>query len=219
MFAVPTRHFSHSKTYGDIDWGDRNLVLDAIRTRFNEWYVLPMNALDSVAGGGFSEVALGCILIDMISQYVYNLKESKGERFRELLDDFIPEIKIVSKVSIDTGKIRNKKKIILKSGADVVWQGFRCGILHEANAYMCCKVSGGPPVFRIETDQTFGEGGATFDTFVINPGLFRDKVTEIFDGYFEALIQRKNFGIHTAATIENNFKEKFSRAFGFKLTY
>ncbi len=174
-----------------------------------------MNEIARTPGAGFTEVALGCIIIDMISQYVNGKAESSGPDFMALIDTHFPTISSIHGFKINAKKTVRGNPVIITTGSQAIWNGYRCGILHEANAYMCCIVDGQTPLMRLDPSLTLDSNGNSLDTIVINPGLFRKNVESVFFGYFNSLLEKQSFGNLLFNDLDTNFKKRFFLSFGF----
>lgn len=97
--------------------------------------------------------------------------------------------------------------------ADVLWNGFRCGILHEAHAPLYCAVWGGRKLFTFSSS-----GGATYDdtgkhcpVITLNPKMFADEVCVIVQRFLKKLRNPANTALRA------NFRKEFLSSYGVEI--
>jgi hypothetical protein len=93
--------------------------------------------------------------------------------------------------------------------ADVLWNGFRCGILHEAHVPLYGRLWGVPAVFEfnVSGSSTYADTGAACPTVDLNPGPFADEVISAFNSFIHDL---KGPDVQLRA----NFRKKFLVSYG-----
>ena len=104
---------------------------------------------------------------------------------------------------------RNGKERQAVDFADVLWNGFRCGILHEAHVPLYGRLWGVSSVFELNASgfSTYADTGAQCPTVNLNPGPFADEVI----GAFKSLIHDLK---RPDALLRANFKKKFLVSYG-----
>ncbi len=152
------RLFNAEKKYSEINWNDFREVVAEFKGRIEEWYIKPAEALQIASGNyGFAVMTLNCLLIDALSQYYYGAQQSPTEttsgcnkpcqatrsKFRDFLKDRLP---LVAGTFTPAIKTLNRDMTSLD---DVIYTGFRCGILHEAHVPLYGGIVGQKTVVEI----------------------------------------------------------------------
>lgn len=249
MFYEPVqsqRFFERDRKYADINWSYFPGVVDAFERRIRGWYIEPVEVLlergvdphsrhlvrclSNRRDGGhysFTVMAITCLLIDTLSQFVRGILQSTGNDFKAFVRDYLPSYDIPLKTPIDGyrpsissgAKPRHEQ---LTNIADVLYTGFRCGILHQAHAPLYCGIVPGnsPPTVEA-TDHAKYAGSAKYSTsgdfcpvVVICPEHLFDEVIRFFSEYL------KNLKVKHASRepLRNNFKRKFTDSFGIDIS-
>lgn len=213
------RFFNRHQKYVDIDWKSLSVVSDAFRKRIDDWYLEPIRRLKKESDGGhfaFTAMALNCLMIDTLSQYEYGLAESDGRKFKQFVRDYLKAYSGQLKVPIQYPRLNKKTGAIItfahKTVEDVLWAGFRCGILHQAHTAPYCGVrpAGHRMSQRVSGFVKSGTSGSDVGTVIVNPWrLFKD-VEKVFHGYIKRL--NKRGAAHDP--LRAHFKEKFTDSFG-----
>ena len=158
-------------------------VVDAFSERINDWYLEPIRGMKSVSGHfAFAAMAVNCLLIDMLSQFAKGLPESDGSEFKNYLKNTSElgkyAVNLIQPIDYERYDKKTKKWATkqLKTVADVLWAGFRCGILHQAHALYCRVDPGGPPVVEEASGRArYAVTGGDCPCVTINPWtLFAD---------------------------------------------
>lgn len=154
------RHFEKTNLYSAIDWYNFTEVVEAFDRRIRGWYIEPTELLISQSGHySFTVMAMTCLLIDALSQYRYGVLSSEGQHFKRFVKDFLPSYggSLPSMICHYDLKYSTNGKP-LDTYADVLWHGFRCGILHEAHAPLYCGINPGllPPQFEATNHAKYG---------------------------------------------------------------
>ncbi|QDU76834.1 hypothetical protein Pan97_38910 [Bremerella volcania] len=242
---TPTRgHFTKHTKYDEVlrDRGDLGKLVDHFERRLRGWYIEPIEVLleTNVRGwrmklarflarrdeGGhysFSVAAMTCLLIDTLSQFEKGKLESDNVVFKDFVRRNLPCYAGSLTPNIDgyrpprnpTGAPRHQA---LSDIADVLYSGFRCGILHEAHAPLYCWISPGndPPTVEATGYATYGLGatsstaGNACPTVKLQPGHLFNEVMRYFRDYLSKL--KNSNPIHDQLRVD--FKTKFSHSFG-----
>lgn len=204
------RLFTKKIRYDEIDWNNWPAVIRRFEQQLYWWYVNPIKRLrKSSAHNGFAVVALGCVLLDAMSQYCAGIEQSSGQAFKEFVRARLPSHKGKFSVPIRVWDERNGRERQAVDFADVLWNGFRCGILHEAHVPMYGRLWGVASVFEFNVRgyATYEDTGAPCPTVNLNPGPFADEVIDTFERFIDDLK-------HPSAQLRTNFRKKFLVSYG-----
>lgn len=209
---IPVQHerlFHRNALYSDIDWTDLSAVISAFRTRMENWYIRPAQKLRASSGHySFSVVALTCMLVDTLAQYRYNLAESRGQRFQQILREHDPIFQTAINPPIDY-HFRSEARQITDY-AMAIWVCYRCGILHESHVMLCGAISGESRIMQQRAGVTLYPDGNPCPTLVLDPRRFLISVESLFDNYIR-LLRAPQAANHER---RRNFAAKFERSFG-----
>jgi hypothetical protein len=203
------RLFTKKIRYDDIDWNSWPDVLRRFEQQLHWWYVNPIKQLRKrSAHNGFAVVALACVLIDAMSQYCAGIEQSSGPQFKAFVRTRLPSHggAFPAPIRVWDAKGKEHKAIDL---ADVLWNGFRCGILHEAHAPLYGRLWGVPGVFEFAAGGfcTYVDTGSPCPTVNLNPGPFADEVIGAFNTFIRDL-KRPN------SQLRAPFRTKFLVSYG-----
>lgn len=176
------RHFDAKRKYSAIDWSDLNSIVDAFQTRIQDWYLAPAHALNKRGHLGFAAMALSLLLIDTLSQFYFGESESDRCSFIRFIGEKIP--KFASSVSPPIKRWYRGKEYKVTNVAEILYFGFRCGIIHQAHAAPYCLIQGQsePVVIHPSGYTTYADGSAC-PSAIIDPWQLLDAVEEVFRGY------------------------------------
>ncbi len=207
-----SRHFTRRIRYDQIDWNDRAEVVRRFEQQLRWWYVKPLERLCRQSGhNGFAVVALGCVLLDTLSQYHAGSTQSSGGTFRNFIRNKLPHLcnpPFPQPIRIWNEKTRNEGTAI--DFADVLWNGFRCGILHEAHAPLYARLWGVSGVYEFVASgfATYADTGQPCPTVSVNPHNFANEVLALFRTFIADLRNPAN------TALWRNFKRKFLLSYG-----
>jgi hypothetical protein len=110
----------------------------------------------------------------------------------------------------------------MRAFAEVLWNGFRCGILQQAHAPLYCGIVPGksPPVVEATNHARYAAGATTSlagrdcPVVVICPEHLFDEVMAFFTGYLRDLKDKST----QHDPLRTSFKAKFADSFGIDLT-
>jgi len=126
------RLFCAQNLYSHINWNDVDEAVRKFDELITNWYIQPAQCLQDTHGDySFGVVAFTCILVDTLSQYYAGSRESSQTRFKQFLTDHDPDFATVLPTAIRYSVRGDEKQATTL--ADVIYAGFRCGILHEAH--------------------------------------------------------------------------------------
>jgi hypothetical protein len=209
--AQANRYFSKDVLYSQIDWTKLDQVVDAFQQRSHDWYLGPAADLARNGHFAFSVMALNCLLIETFSQFVSN--SSGRAAFKGFIRERLPgaySSAFGTPIRHDDGA---GHQIDLNNIADVLYHGFRCGILHQAHITPYGTVDPGavdPVRVAAAGFVTYKDTGADCPTIIVNPLKLRDDLASALEHYVGELKDRHPRNDPLRA----NFKSKFSSIFG-----
>lgn len=221
----PDRHFNKKNQILELNGKSFEVIVNLFKKRIKDWYIKPGEYLlwqkkpKKKVEYGFIIMSISVIILDLLSQYEYDLPKSKPKEFKKFLIKEIPEFgnkfslsgnfkyfealekppKIVQ-VPVNTGKFN--------SYADAFWKGFRCGIVHNAFIMPFGRINQRPSEIILEDSWPDSSGKIMID-FIIHPENLFLKVKQIFMNFIRRLKNSAN------TILRQNFKDKFIRDFGY----
>jgi len=204
------RFFTPETRYNEVDWNNEGTAIKKFKEQLEGWYIGPIESLIKASPHyGFTVIALTCVLIDTLAQYVAGAEESSEGEFKEFLKRHFPEFRKTFPTRIDYW-FKGKERPV-ENFADAIYRAFRCGILHEAHVSLYGVVAG-----HVDTVEYHPKGitlyvnGADCPTVVINPEKFFHKIKGVFEEYFDNL----NNPDLPWDGLRANFKRKFLVSYG-----
>ena len=195
FLADPTTH------YDEIDWDNFDAVLDGYKRRIEQWYIAPTRLLAKEHNFGFAVLTMACLLIDTLSQYEAGAEESSRKIFKKFVRR---RLKGFKKTIDPIGHVKDR--------ADALWDGFRCGILHEAHLKLYCGVQpNAPDPIQVVEGQTELSDGTPCVTVVLDPMALFAQVEGAFHDLIADLRKKSN------KKLRERFKRKFEASFGVKI--
>jgi hypothetical protein len=221
-FYIPVqnaRAFARGKPYDQIKWGDFREVVNEFHHRIDDWYIEPTKVLINHNEGGhfvFPVMAINCLLIDTLSQYFYGADRSPNETRSSFPEGSQKKFKdfLVERLKHRTGALPMKittRRGDLRTFEDVLYSGFRFGILHEAHIPLYGAIYGVVNVLDFQpTGSTKYANGADCPTVVCFPQKLFDELETAFIKYLDDLLN-PDPGFDD---LRRHFKEKFEDSFG-----
>lgn len=213
------RAFRRDKAYDQIKWSNFREVIDEFHGRIDDWYIKPAKALINHNEGGhfaFAVMAINCLLIDTLSQYYYGADRSPNEAASSFPEGSQKKFKdfLVERLNHRTGPLPQKittRRGDLKTYEDVLYSGFRCGILHQAHIPLYGVVYGVANVLDFQpTGVTKYADGTDCPTVVCFPQeLFKELETVFIKYIFDLSNPDPAFD-----NLRRRFKAKFEDSFG-----
>lgn len=207
------RAFRRGKRYDQIDWNNFGKVIEEFHGRIDDWYIIPTKKLISMEEGGhfvFPIMAMTCLLIDTLSQYYYGADKgslnSSGAKFRDFLIDRLPHRTglLPSPIKLPDGKRLTRFE-------EVLWSGFRCGILHEAHIPLYGALYGVESVIEFQANgSTKYSDGTDCPTVICFPQRLFDELETVFIKYMDDLLNP----VPAFDDLRRRFKVKFENSFG-----
>ena len=243
MFYEPVqteRFFNEGQLYSSIDWDDFRVIVTAWDRRIRGWYIDPVEVMLSRDVEGlaqklllwwtkrpnpghyaFTVLSISCLLIDALSQYRFGKLKSTGDTFRKFIEDCLPSYGgTLSTNTWHYDHAYNTNGRLITKHSEALWNGFRCGILHQAHAPLNCGVIPGnsPPTMEPTNHAQYGPSagnaatvvGSNCPVVVLRPEHLFDEITDFLDGYVRDLIDPASR--HDG--LRDDFKKKFTDSFG-----
>ncbi len=211
----PEKAFSKDRRYGDLNPRNFDSIIRAFERRVLHWYFFQAKEIkEKVQAQGFIITQIACTIIDVLSQYVYNLQESDGNYYKRFLKEHIAEFNgfIDPPIKSFTYLKRDRKWKVeeIRDFADAFWHAFRCGVVHNAMILDYGRISGEDIVGkgRIVCLRTWGNGEREV---AVNPFELMDRLEEVFRNYIGQLLDPKN------KQLRRNFSDKFYLSFGLRI--
>jgi hypothetical protein len=209
------RAFRRETRYDEITWTDFCAVIDAFHGRIDDWYILPTKELINHRDGGhyaFAVMALNCLLIDMMSQFYYGTLTSGGKIFKDFVRDRLPALAGTLPMQINQPTSRNNQNgDPLSTYEEVLYTGFRCGILHQAHVPLYGVLYGVPGPFDFQTSgATQYATGADCPTVICQPSRVFEEIETAFLQYLDELLDPDP----KFQSLRQSFKIKFEDSFG-----
>ena len=213
------RAFRRMTRYDQVNWNNFNEVVDAFHARIDDWYILPTKELINHKDGGhyaFAIMALNCLLIDTLSQFYYGADRSPSESRNSFPEASQAKFKdfLVAQLSHRTGPLPTKIESArgdLLTFEDVLYSGFRCGILHQAHVPLYGGIAGEPGVLVFEAaGKTKYADGRDCPTVVCFPQKLFEDIETVFVKYLVDLMNPDP----AFTDLRRRFKAKFEDSFG-----
>ncbi len=193
-----------------------------LESKVNGWRRKPARWLAKRDDGGhysFTVAAVTCLLIDTLSQFEQGVPEGSRTVFKDFIHNNLPAYAGSLSPAIEgfrppQGSSSNPRHEPLNDVDDVLYTGFRCGILHQAHAPLYCGINPGnrPPAIEASGLATYGTGATSSTTggdcpvVIVYPTHLFNEVMAYFRAYFASL---RDPATHHD-TLRDNFKEKFA---------
>lgn len=213
------RAFRRGKPYDQVNWNDFREVVNEFHGRIDDWYILPMKELIKHSEGGhfvFPVMAMNCLLIDTLSQYYYGADKSPNEQNSSFPETSRSKFKdfLVARMTHRTGPLPTKitsPRGDLNTFEDVLYSGFRCGILHQAHIPLYGAIYGVANVLDFQPSGTTKyANGTDCPTVICFPQKLFDELETVFIKYLDDLVNPDP----VFNDLRRHFKEKFEDSFG-----
>jgi len=217
------RAFRIGKPYYKIDWNNFREVLNEFHGRIDDWYIKPAKELGKNGDFAFPVMAIDCMLIDTLSQYYYGAGQSPNEKessfpsssrskFKDFLKERLPQLTGPLPTPIQQPPMGKKKTgDPLNNFEDVLYSGFRCGILHQSHIPLYGVIYGIPTAleFRANGATTYADG-KDCPTVICFPQKLLDELETAFIKYLDDLWDANP----AFDDLRRRFKAKFEDSFG-----
>ena len=208
----PYRYFSSQVRYSQIDWSKLDAVVDAFKLRLDDWYLGPARELAQNIHSAFSVMALNCLLIDALSQFVAGELSSTGSGFKRFIRTRLPPAYYAELPTPIRHYDGSRPEQALCDVADVLYHGFRCGILHQAHISPYGGIIPQAPAIRIEQSGAvrYKDSQAACPSVIVDPLTMLADLSVALDMYLRELKDRDaNYD-----ALRDAFRKKFSSSFG-----
>lgn len=212
--ARQRRMFSKVVRYSEIDWGNLEEIIQAYRTRILDWYLEPAEELAKNPHFAFSVMALSCLLIETLGQFVFD-QPGRGS-FKSLIRGRLPA-RYSAKLQVQIEHLDGDHSITLEDVADVIYHAFRCGILHQAHMPPYAGVDPGletPVEVRALGLVRYKSSGANCPSVILNPLSLLADLRSAFEAYLGELTDPATKYLH----LRKNFKSRFTTSFGIDIS-
>ena len=210
------RDMTGAEFYSDINWAQLGTIVGAFKDRL-QWYYL--DAADSLRRDSrqFDNViaAISCMLIDTLSQFHFGAVSGTRTDFMNFLSIYTPALNGVLPTVIEHLNNPAQGVKTMSRWSDVIYRGFRCGILHEANIFPYGALWSGAATTNFELVGLSEYDGAHVPagpcpTVYCNAWLLCDSVRAALNDYCNRVLN-PNVAFDF---MRQNFKDKFKRSFG-----
>lgn len=203
------RLFSPSTLYSEIDWNNFPLVVQKFREQLSVWYLAPAEKLLETPDYSFAAMSLASTLVDTLGQYFYGVEEGTNAEFKGFLDQHFPGFSTPLAVPIRSS--HHNRSFPVTTLSDVVYHGFRCGIVHEAHVKLYTGIVAQPALTTYHaTGYTIYDDGTDCPTVIVDPSRFVAHLKTVLQSYFADLIDMNPAKDY----LRDNFKRKFRWSFG-----
>ncbi len=215
MFYRPemeNRFFRKGVKYKDIDWKNFKSVVENFKQRMEDWYLKPAATLNRQTwDNAFSVMAINCLLIDALSQFEAGKIKSSEDLFKSYVSIKMPDFGRALPVPINK---KNGGQLVTFS--DVLYVGFRCGIVHEAHIAIYGGIAGlGSQLCDVDTDIcTKYSDGTDCPTVRMDPSTIFTELRKVFHTYIRDLTNKNP----SNNQLRIKFKRKFKNSFGIDLS-
>lgn len=207
------RLFAVDIKYDDVDWNDFREVIQAFRQQIEYWYILPGLELKKGGHFGFAIAALASLLIDCVSQYEDGVEFGMRTNFIGFLCRHWLDLDTSYPVPINASF--NGKNFQVTNGAEAIYFGLRCGILHEAHVKLYTGLLGQGSIteYHVTGLATYTDG-VDCPVVTIDPSRLFDAVHSRFDRYMSELIDT-NAAYNDS---RQRFRMKFEMSYGVSIS-
>jgi hypothetical protein len=163
---------------------------------------------------GFSQAATACLLIDCLSQFEAGNEQSRASEFKGFLRKHWPaEMATVFPTSI-SAKFHGPFDV--RDGADAIYHGVRCGILHEAHVAIYTALTAQPTIVHFHATglATYSASGAPCPVVTIDPGRLFNAAHQRLISYVGELLDPNPAHLH----LRQNFQKKFQHSYGIAIS-
>jgi hypothetical protein len=203
------RLFTFNTKYDAIDWNNFAQVVDAFQRQLEYWYILPGLELKKHGYFGFPIAALACLLVDCLSQFEAGIQEGTSNDFKTFLRTHWPRLGHRFPVPIKASHAG--RWFDVRDGADAIYHGVRCGILHEAHVKLYTGLMGQGEIAKYHSSglATYSNG-ANCPVVSVDPDRLFDAIHDRFTAYTSELKKRDQ----RYNDLRQRFKTKFESSYG-----
>lgn len=198
-FTSGKKMFAYEVPYNEIDTSNFNDLLEKYKKRIECWYIKPGEDLRNVEYSGFIVMGISCIIIDTLSGYRYGIDENHyngripGDTTKTDFIKFCKEYFQELNKNLPSNCISKYSELNNKTYADVLYESYRCKILHESRIPYYGGISEDVKLIDYHDESSW---------ILINPHALLKKTREVLDVF---IIQLK----------DGEYCDEFKRRFRF----
>ncbi len=175
-------YFSPKYKYLELNWDEKDKLIEAFRDRVKGFYIQPAEQLNSDEKG-FATGVLCITTLDFIAKFFYN---NDANRMKKLLKNKIEEFSRVDPYFTN------------KTLADRFYEEFRNGLIHEGRI----KNAGQFSYDFLEIVKVEEE------VMIVNPGKLLCKINSIFDNYITQIKESDLLYLKFKESLRGDFKRE-----------
>jgi hypothetical protein len=201
----PNRAFADGIKVYDLQGQSFDKVIDYFESRITKWY-FKISRRKVLKDSNFMLMTTCSVLIDLFSQYFYGQYFSSKKHFIQFIEEHLDKYNQELTPPLETvdrdKKTGNPTQVKVKSIAEGLYVGFRCGVVHSARILEFGRINQVDKKNAISLQEWRYEhkNGREIQ---VNPALLLKELERIFRKYIKKL--RKNDQEAVA-----NFKKKFN---------
>jgi len=212
--ANPTKMIANGIKFGDLSCKSYQDKVEIFRSRIQEWFFNAMKPLIEKDESNFLLISTSCILIDLFSQYRFGLAYSTRQSYIQFIKNYLSDYNhsIVPPIESCHYNAGSKKweKDEVKSVAEAIYHGFRCGILHSARIMEYGRINRD---FEKEVIKILQWGTDNKKEINIHAPKFFSKPEEVFNNYIKILKDESD------EEYKINFLKRFNFEYGITEKY
>ncbi len=207
----PSRVFAPDTHYQNLAGKSFEEVVKIFSRRVQVWY-LDQALRCKGRDGGFLRTTMSCIVLDLLSQYYFDLQNSQETGFRKFLLEKIPQFNQPIDPKIQSSTYRKGEWCVeqIDSLDKAFWHGFRCGIIHNGMILEYGRISASEVAPKIVQLREREDKNGT--EVAVNPALLLERINQLFQEYIRQLLGPSE------TELRKKFAAKFERDFGVALT-
>jgi hypothetical protein len=198
----------------DGDYTYEDAVTD-FENKVTRWYFGVAEKIEDVnsseeglPGANFSVLMLNCMIIDLLSQYYYGMPTSKGSKFKSFVETrFSKYNKSIDPPIRSCSYMKCWKVEGIKTIADALWHGFRCGVLHSGRILEYGRIN---ELYDTPISIEPWESNPDKKDIHINTFSLLKEIKKVFKSYMKDLKSNRE-------PQKRNFIKKFQFDYGVKL--
>ncbi|MHA1758959.1 MAG: hypothetical protein ACTSVV_19490 [Promethearchaeota archaeon] len=213
----PDKHMNYNELLNSIIGKSFEDIIKVFKKRIYRWYIYFGDKLFFESHASFMLMVVSIMIIDLLNQYECNLISSSGNEFINFLKTKLPDFNQQFRNQIPYKTFHLKKsrfKLQTKYDyAQVFWESFRNGIVHNAMIRPHGRISSRNQIVQDEIWSHIDTSSNTINQveLAIDPHKFYLKVRDLFYDYLKRLKDPNEIILRT------NFKDKFYRDFGIRI--
>ncbi len=157
-------YFSRDLKFEQIDWGNKDNVINAFEDRVEELYLKPTEQLDRHKHP-FATGIMCSAIIDLLARIESGREETTKHDFKKWLTTNIHDF-------VKSSSVKELETLAMRFYID-----FRCGLVHEGRIKKAA-------VFSYDLNCLVAEEDGIM---AVNPGMLFSKVKEVLEKYFEKI--------------------------------